>query len=46
MGMRQSTNVSLDFLIFRHVAVDHGFAAGSGVVVVCGVGVQAGCLVI
>lgn len=46
MRMRQSTAASLDFLIFRHVAVDHGLVAGSGSVAVCGVAVQAGCLVI
>lgn len=46
MRKRQGTSESLDFLIFHHVAVDHGFVAGSGAVVVCGVGVQAGCLVI
>ncbi len=42
----RGTSESFDFLIFHHVAVDHGFAAGSGAVVVCGLGVQAGYLLI
>lgn len=47
MKKRQDTSENLDFLIFHHVAVDHGFAAASGlVVVVCEVGVQAGYSVI
>lgn len=46
MRKRQGTSENLDFLIFHHVAVDRGFAAGSKEVAVCGVGVQAGCLMI
>lgn len=42
---RQGTSASLDFLVFHRVAV-HGFAAGSGAAVVCGVCVQASCPVI
>lgn len=46
MRKTKGTSEGLDFLIFHHVAVDPGFAAGRGVVVVCVVGVRAGCLVI
>ena len=46
MRKREGTSEHLNFPIFHHVAVDPGFAAGSGVVVVCVVGVRAGCLVI